>query len=83
MFTPQCNLADIGLCHSFSSLFTLLKGAGKKTLPGYPARALRARREKLRVGALFENKTPRKEPETDSATIIFKIIILCSSVKGT
>lgn len=82
IFTPQCNLVDFGLCHSFFYLF-LLKGAGNTKLCGNPVRALRARREKLRVGGRFENKTPRKELETDSATFKKKIIILCSNVKGT
>uniref|UniRef100_H2TUQ4 Leucine rich repeat containing 56 n=1 Tax=Takifugu rubripes TaxID=31033 RepID=H2TUQ4_TAKRU len=83
IFTPQCNLVDLCLCHSFLCLFTLLKGAGNTKLCGNPVRALRARREKLRVGGVFENKTPKRELETESATFKKKIIILCSNVKGT
>lgn len=65
IFAPQCHQEDLvvsedGFIYIFFFYLLILKGAGKILFCGNPVQAIRARREKLRVGGVRWRKETKK-----------------------
>lgn len=84
IFAPQCHQEDMvvpknSFIYIFFFYLLILKGAGKILFCGNPVQAIRARREKLRVGGLRWRKETKKflhlsEKTACSLSIRYQII---------